>query len=152
MQRNVAANALDDVARVRCLDFEFATPEDPGRCAEGGGPKYSRLGTQACSPAANPWLCPADAAARDYGWQPEDCAELRGMQVILAAEVIYDNDLTLAFMQSMERFLQPSSPSSTGEGFYCKKKPMILAFAACSHTRSSFNTQCSSLFLRPATL
>ena len=37
MQRNVMANASGDIARVRHLDFEFGTPQDPGRGAEGKG-------------------------------------------------------------------------------------------------------------------
>lgn len=46
-------------------------------------------------------------AGASYDWQPEDVAALKDVQVVLAADCIYDDDITLAFMQCMERFLQP---------------------------------------------
>ena len=51
-----------------------------------------------------------------YDWLPEDVAELRDAQLVLAADVIYDDDLTLAFMECMERFLLPSAgcPGANG--------------------------------------
>jgi hypothetical protein len=39
-------------------------------------------------------------------WTAEDTADLEDLHVILAADVIYDNDLTEDFMGCMERFLK----------------------------------------------
>ena len=46
-------------------------------------------------------------AAGTFAWQPEDVAELENMSLVLAADVIYDDGVSLAFMRCMDRFLKP---------------------------------------------
>lgn len=125
MQRNVDANAGSfrkgrQVAKVRRLDLDFALPEDPGHCGEGMPLTYVLSIYHAPRlPGSHPQsryssaqvrvLVFADAeSAGRFDWQVEDIAELREVEVVLAADVIYDDDLTLAFMQCMDRFLGPS--------------------------------------------
>ena len=47
------------------------------------------------------------SAGDHFAWQPEDLKEMDALNLILAADVVYDNDLTEAFMRCIQRFLQP---------------------------------------------
>ncbi len=53
-------------------------------------------------------------AQEAFQWHPGDLADLADLQVILAADIIYDNDLTEAFMRCMETFIMPNT-SRPGE-------------------------------------
>lgn len=52
-------------------------------------------------------LLTENEAQEAFRWRPEDLADLADLQVILAADIIYDDDLTEAFMTCMESFLMP---------------------------------------------
>ncbi|BDA46151.1 probable methyltransferase-like protein 22 [Coccomyxa sp. Obi] len=105
-QRNVEANASvfrhgPGVALVRHLDLFHAVPSDPGN-----NPCAKRHSSNSCADAD-------DEAQETFQWCPEDLADLADLQVILAADIIYDDDLTEAFMRCMESFLTPD-PSRPG--------------------------------------
>lgn len=54
-----------------------------------------------------------------FSWQPQDRAELDAVDLILAADIIYDNDLTEEFMCCMERFLK-ARQGRKGEEHYVR--------------------------------
>ena len=64
--------------------------------------------------------CTGAAETEAFEWLPEDVAELATFQVILAADMIYDDDLTEAFVRCMASFLESDAgrpgedPGSTG--------------------------------------
>ncbi|CAL8462291.1 g1822 [Coccomyxa elongata] len=99
-QRNVEANASEfrhgpGVALVRHLDLFHAVPSDPGKNLCAG--RHSGI-TSADT---------GNEAQETFQWRPENLADLADLQVILAADIIYDDDLTEAFMRLVESFLMP---------------------------------------------
>lgn len=129
------------VAQVRHLDLFHAVPSDPGKIMFAGrhsGNTKADTGLAQCLSSLhhhfgkidilvpyqgvcngskthlNFLLLTGIEAQETFQWRSEDLADLADLQVILAADIIYDDDLTEAFMKLMESSLMPDQ-SRPGE-------------------------------------
>jgi predicted nicotinamide N-methyase len=113
-RRNVVLNSAEECCRVRRIDWtepDLAGTQGTRLLREPGSAQERTRGEAADSEVHDAGFC-AEATEDEFRWRNDDLGDLEACSTFVAADVIYSNDITDAFLAQAKRLL--CAPSGAG--------------------------------------
>jgi hypothetical protein len=106
---NDTLSEVDGVARVRRLDWLA----DSANCAATAFLQQGAAALASCATSSNSSSSSTSSSSSDvYAWQAGELTDLRSVDYVLAADVVYDETLTVALFNKLELLLPPLSSTT----------------------------------------